>query len=167
MQNNSSQAAKTPVPDEEVQEVGFFGTSKRLAGLDFFYSTYKETSDIVNNYAESQYMESSMSSTGFVTFHDLVSVTSAANAPLTHQPDMLKCEVAPEKRDVYWSNAHISIEQQNGRISLANAAVAAGAIVWSIPVALIQALANIDNLGKFTYNFNFYMPILYVYLLKY
>ena len=153
------------MPDEETQEGGFFGSSKRLAGLDFFFSTYKEASDNINTLAETQYMGSSMSSTGFVTFHDLVSVTSAANAPLTHQPDILKCAVAPEKRDVYWNNTHISIEAQNSRISFANAAVAFGAIVWSIPVAFIQALANIDNLGKSMYNFKIHKPFLHAGLL--
>ena len=49
-----------------------------------------------------------MSSTGFVTFLDLTSVTCAATTPLTSKPQTLDVSVAPEPRDIIWANAHVS-----------------------------------------------------------
>lgn len=89
-----------------------------------------------------------MSSTGFVTFKDLTSTTCAASALLTHKPDSLLAKVAPEARDVCWKNIHLSSRATNRRISNATLFLALGALLWSIPLASIQALASADNVGK-------------------
>ena len=90
-----------------------------------------------------------MSSTGFVTFKDLTSTTCAASALLTHKPDSLLAKVAPEARDVCWKNIHLSSRAMNRRISNATLFLGLGALLWSIPLASIQALASAENVGKF------------------
>ena len=63
---------------------------------------------------------SSMSSTGFVTFLDLTSLTTAASAPLTSKPQVLDVTVAPEPKDIVWKNAHISLKTQSRRENITN-----------------------------------------------
>ena len=89
-----------------------------------------------------------MSSTGFVTFKDLTSTTCAASALLTHKPDSLIAKVAPEARDIYWKNIHLSSRATNRRISNGTLFFVLGALLWSIPLASIQALASAENVGK-------------------
>lgn len=89
-----------------------------------------------------------MSSTGFITFKDLHSVTCAAKTPLFHKPDVLIAKMAPEPRDVIWENAHVNLGWSRGREWTANMLLGIGAILWSIPVASIQALATADQIAS-------------------
>ena len=88
-----------------------------------------------------------MSSTGFITFKDLHSVTCAARTPLFHEPDVLIAKMAPESRDIIWENAHVNLGWSRGREWTANMLLGIGAILWSIPVASIQALATADQIA--------------------
>lgn len=88
-----------------------------------------------------------MSSTGFITFKDLHSVTCAAKTPLFHKPDVLIANMAPEPRDIIWENAHVNLGWSRGREWTANMLLGVGAILWSIPVASIQALATADQIA--------------------
>ena len=87
-------------------------------------------------------------STGFVTFKDLATVTCATTAPLCHDPDLMIASVAPHSQDILWENIHINMTWSRGRELTANLFLSIGAILWSVPVASIQAIANIDSLGK-------------------
>jgi len=89
-----------------------------------------------------------MSTVGFVTFIDLSSVTCSCGAFLTHKPNVLEVQVAPETRDIIWKNAHIDKGVIQGRAFLANVLLSLGAILWSIPLAMIQALATADSLAR-------------------
>lgn len=88
-----------------------------------------------------------MSSTGFITFNDLSTLSCAVKTPLFHKPDVLVVKMAPEPRDVIWENAHVNLSWSKGREATANVLLGVGAILWSIPVASIQALATADQLA--------------------
>jgi len=89
-----------------------------------------------------------MSSTGFITFKDLSTLACAVKTPLFHKPDVLVVKMAPEPRDIIWENAHVNLGWSKGREWTANVLLGIGAILWSIPVASIQALATADQIGK-------------------
>jgi len=89
-----------------------------------------------------------MSTTGFVTFTDLQTVTSASTANFNHRPGVLNVEIAPEPRDIIWSNAHISLPLRQARQTTATVLCTVGALFWSIPVAAIQAFATVDTLKE-------------------
>lgn len=90
-----------------------------------------------------------LSSTGFVTFADLVAVTCAVKAPLTHEAGVLRVKMAPDPRDIIWTNANINQTWRAGREWTANLFLFVGAILWSVPVAFVQALANLKSLGAY------------------
>lgn len=116
---------------------------------------------------------STMSSTGFVTFNDLTTVSCASKALLSHNSDNLKVKRAPEPRDLIWENAHVNLSSSSGRSWTANFFIGFGALLWSIPVASIQAFATVDNLanipgmswastlsgGKYSSFLNGYLPV--------
>lgn len=83
-----------------------------------------------------------MSSTGFVTFLDLSSTTCAASAPLTAKASVLGARVAPEPREIIWENAHVSKNTQRRREQIVNVVLFLGIILWSFPLAAIQAFAK-------------------------
>lgn len=114
-----------------------------------------------------------MSSTGFVTFLDLASLTSAASVPLTHKPNILKVAVAPEPRDIRWSDAHIPQKVIKRRCLNTNILLVLGVLLWSIPITFIQAFATAQQVaripglswiltfqhGKYTVLINGYLPV--------
>ena len=73
---------------------------------------------------------SGMSSTGFVTFLDLTSLTTAASTPLTSKPQVLDVTVAPEPKDIVWKNAHISLKTQTRRENTANTILFLIGFLW-------------------------------------
>lgn len=89
-----------------------------------------------------------MSSTGFVTFLDLTSVTSAASVPLTHKPGMLDISVAPDPKEIRWRNAHAPKRDCERRESIVNFLLFLGVILWSFPLAAIQAFAKAKFLAQ-------------------
>lgn len=98
--------------------------------------------------AETMAKDPTKTSTGFVTLNDLASVSTAVGAKLCHIPDALETSIAPEPRDIIWNNIHINQSVASKAHNFANYAVAFGAILWSIPVALVQFYASSEYLGK-------------------
>ncbi|CAB9506338.1 CSC1-like protein ERD4 [Seminavis robusta] len=89
-----------------------------------------------------------MSSTGFVTFLDLTSVTCAASAPLTHKPGMLNISVAPDPKEIRWRNAHAPQRDCERREVIVNFLLFLGVILWSFPLAAIQAFAKASFIAQ-------------------
>mmetsp|Transcript_12989 Transcript_12989/g.30705 ORF Transcript_12989/g.30705 Transcript_12989/m.30705 type:complete len:949 (+) Transcript_12989:219-3065(+) len=111
-------------------------------GLDYIQQNIDEVVDSV--------VGVTMSSTGFISFKDLSTLACAVKTPLFHKPDVLVVRMAPEPRDLIWENAHVNQAWSRGREFTANTLLAVGAILWSIPVASIQALATVDTLASVT-----------------
>jgi len=110
-------------------------------GLDFFiYFTRYVNRQM--DHALAGVIGNNMSSTGFVTFLDLSSTTCAVSTPLTVKPDVLYKQVAPEPRDIVWQNCHVSRKVQEGRKQVVGVFLFLGVLVWSFPLAAIQAFAK-------------------------
>jgi hypothetical protein len=118
-----------------------------IFGFDFFFYAMKLGHRVLYRALDTDDTDG-MSKTGFVTFMDLGTVTCVASAPLTQKPKMLEVEVAPEARDIIWHNAHYTSDFCERRESNASIFLAAGAILWSIPLALIQGLASAENVAQ-------------------
>jgi hypothetical protein len=56
--------------------------------------------------------------------------------------------MAPDPRDVVWTNAHVDKAWINGQEWTANVLLGLGAVLWSVPVTAIQALANLHSLAR-------------------
>lgn len=89
-----------------------------------------------------------ISSTGFVTFEDLVTVTCAVRAPLSHEAGVLSVKMAPDPRDIRWESAHVHLSWIAGREGVTNTLLGLGAILWSFPVAVIQAWSSAKSLSE-------------------
>ena len=153
----------------------YSSTIRRIAGrlgLDFVVSVLKILNKQLDVTLENA-LASTMSSTGYVTFLDLATVTCAASAPLSAKSTVMHVSVAPEPREVIWENAHVPKIIQERREQIVNAVFVLGAILWSFPLAFIQAFAKAENIaqipgmewiltfhgGTFTKFVNGYMPV--------
>jgi hypothetical protein len=111
-------------------------------GVDFLYGGLNYIQQNIDEVVDSV-VGATMSSTGFITFKDLQTVTCAVRTPLFDRPGVLVVSMAPEPRDIIWDNAHVNLGWSKGREFTANMLLGLGAILWSIPVASIQVRAEI------------------------
>jgi len=146
-------------------------TAGRL-GLDFVVAIFRHVTKQCSTALENV-VGQTMSSTGFVTFLDLSSTTCAASAPLTVKASVLDVSVAPEPREIIWENAHVSQKVQRRRELITNFVLFLGAILWSFPLAAIQAVSKAEIIaqipgmewiltmhgGKYTSFINGYLPV--------
>jgi len=100
------------------------------------------TDDVIDNVSGS-----SVSSTGFVTFDNLATAACATKSSLSNDRCHLKASLAPDPHDILWDSAHINESNAKGREWTANILLIFGAILWSIPIASIQAFATADRLA--------------------
>jgi len=146
--------------------LGRFGLDFVVSGLAFLNRQLDVTLEGV--------VGTTMSSTGFVTFLDLTTVTCAVSTPLTHKPNMLDMSVAPDPKEIWWENAHAPKRDCQRRESFVNVLLFLGVILWSFPLAAIQAFAKAKYVaqipgmewiltfqgGAFTAFVNGYLPVL-------
>eukprot|EP00581_Thalassiosira_minuscula_P017487 CAMPEP_0183711430 /NCGR_PEP_ID=MMETSP0737-20130205/6933_1 /TAXON_ID=385413 /ORGANISM="Thalassiosira miniscula, Strain CCMP1093" /LENGTH=1006 /DNA_ID=CAMNT_0025939935 /DNA_START=103 /DNA_END=3123 /DNA_ORIENTATION=+ len=115
-------------------------------GIDFISGAINYVQQNIDEVVDSV-VGVTMSSTGFITFKDLSTLACAVKTPLFHKPDVLVVKMAPEPRDIIWENAHVNLAWSKGREWTANVLLGLGAILWSVPVASIQALATADQIA--------------------
>mmetsp|Transcript_1282 Transcript_1282/g.2730 ORF Transcript_1282/g.2730 Transcript_1282/m.2730 type:complete len:1017 (+) Transcript_1282:31-3081(+) len=115
-------------------------------GIDFISGAINYVQQNIDEVVDSV-VGVTMSSTGFITFNDLSTLACAVKTPIFHKPDVLVVKMAPEPRDIIWENAHVNLGWSKGREWTANVLLGIGAILWSIPVASIQALATADQIA--------------------
>ena len=119
---------------------GRLGLDYLMSGIRVLHKQVDVTMESVN--------APTMSSTGFITFLDLTTTTCAASVPLTVKTNALQCEVAPEPRQIRWANAHVSKETQRRREKITDFVLFLGLILWSFPLAAIQAFAKAEYLAQ-------------------
>ena len=120
----------------------------RFLGGTFFLDKLRSMKKNVDVVVDGVLSTKGLSSTGFVTFTNLTTVTAAASAPFTTEPNALLVSIAPEPRDIHWKNATVDADTQSAKQQSGEVLVIIGAILWSIPVATIQIWFTADSLCK-------------------
>ncbi|KAL7533875.1 hypothetical protein ACHAXR_005499 [Thalassiosira sp. AJA248-18] len=115
-------------------------------GIDFISGAVNYVQQNIDEVVDSV-VGVTMSSTGFITFQNLSTLACAVKTPLFNKPDVLVVKMAPEPRDIIWENAHVNLAWSQAREWTANVLLGLGALLWSIPVASIQALATADQIA--------------------
>ena len=85
-------------------------------------------------------------SSGFITFDSVMAYQSALRVDATSVPFEWQCKPAPELRDVYWPALSFTAAKRVTGNILAMCLLAALVILWLIPVAFIQSIANVSSL---------------------
>jgi len=144
----SRRQRKLVTPGEKYFNKGMLRRMAGRLGLDFVVSGIKFANRQIDQSLEGVLLGSNMSSTGFVTFLDLTSLTTAASAPLTSKPQVLDVTVAPEPKDIIWKNAHISLKTQSRRENTTNIILGIIGFLWIFPLTAIQAFAKADYIAQ-------------------
>ena len=88
-------------------------------------------------------------SSGFITFDSVMAYQSALRVDATSVPFEWQCKPAPELRDVYWPALSFTATKRVTGNLIAMCLTAALVLLWLIPVAFIQSIANLSTLpGK-------------------
>eukprot|EP00535_Pseudo-nitzschia_heimii_P001597 CAMPEP_0197185942 /NCGR_PEP_ID=MMETSP1423-20130617/12922_1 /TAXON_ID=476441 /ORGANISM="Pseudo-nitzschia heimii, Strain UNC1101" /LENGTH=866 /DNA_ID=CAMNT_0042637123 /DNA_START=119 /DNA_END=2716 /DNA_ORIENTATION=- len=144
----SRRQRKLITPGEKYFHKGMLRRMAGRLGLDFVVSGVKFANRQIDQSLDGVLLGSSMSSTGFVTFLDLTSLTIAASAPLTSKPQVLDVTVAPEPKDIIWKNAHISLKTQTHRENITNIILGMIGFLWIFPLTAIQAFAKAEYIAQ-------------------
>ncbi|GMH17994.1 hypothetical protein Nepgr_019835 [Nepenthes gracilis] len=88
------------------------------------------------------------SAAAFVFFKTRYAAASVAQALQSSNPMLWVTELAPEPRDVYWSNLCIPYRQFWMRKIATTVATTVLLLFFLLPVALVQGLANLEKLGQ-------------------
>jgi hypothetical protein len=88
------------------------------------------------------------SSTAFITFRSRFSACCCQQMLLSHEHYMIEATAAPNPNDVIWSNVSIPSKQIEIRRSIADSTLIVGAFFWSLVVAFISALANLESISQ-------------------
>ena len=114
--------------------------------LSFFFGGFSFLS--LDAYVDSVVGGTTISSTGFVTFKDLVTLTCSISTPLCTKSNAFVVEQAPDPNDIQWKNAHISQTIIQGRETTTDIILIFFMFFWSFIIASIQAYANLDSLAQ-------------------
>lgn len=104
--------------------------------------------DVLGTAVESLALRDKQSCTGFVTFKNLQSASTASQVLLVPTPGALRATLAPQKRDLIWDNVSASRHDVETRESTVTLLLGLGVLFWSAPVACIYSLGNLDTLSK-------------------
>jgi hypothetical protein len=88
------------------------------------------------------------SSTAFVTFKTRVACSMAYQMFLSTDHYTMKVSPAPQPGDIQWNNVAIAQHQVETRKTVANIIFYIGALFWSVVVAGISTISDLDNLAK-------------------
>ncbi|KAF4705343.1 hypothetical protein FOZ62_014554, partial [Perkinsus olseni] len=84
----------------------------------------------------------------FITFNNLKSSMAARQMVHYKIPFVMRTVGAPATKDVYWSNVGISHSKQQIGLLLSIVATICLCIFWTIPVAFVASISEVDNLKK-------------------
>jgi hypothetical protein len=88
------------------------------------------------------------SSTAFITFKTRLSSCCCQQMLLSHEHYMIEVTPAPNPKDVIWQNVSIPSKQIEIRKRISNSTLIVGAFFWSIVVAFISAVSNLESISQ-------------------
>jgi hypothetical protein len=89
-----------------------------------------------------------ISTTAFVTFKSRVAKCSSQQMLLSHDHYMMDVLPAPNPKDIIWENVSIPQQQIKMRTSISDGTLVVGALFWSIVVAFISAVSNLESISQ-------------------
>ncbi|GMI10579.1 hypothetical protein TrRE_jg7516 [Triparma retinervis] len=130
-------SALTPRGEEDLIQPGgrdkhksCFRRAINKLGVDFLHSEISSVRDKFQSVVVDSVFARTMSSTGFVTFTNLQTVAMANASTLSHKVDTLDTALAPEPRDIYWPNCHVTRPVRMARIQTASAGIMLGVLLF-------------------------------------
>ena len=87
---------------------------------------------------------SKFSSTAFVTFKNRLPSCVSVNMLLSHHYYSMEISPAPSPKDIIWENVALPLRQVRIRQNISSITLTFGGIFWSIVVAFITAISNLE-----------------------
>ena len=108
-----------------------------------------------------------IASTAFVTFKSRLAACSSQQILLSNKFHKMRFQPAPNPHDIIWKNVCISQSQIELRKGIADIAFQIGALFWSIVVAFIATISNLDSISQIIPSIKQYSTTEFYILLNY
>jgi hypothetical protein len=89
-----------------------------------------------------------ISSTAFVTFKSRFVSCCSLQMLLSHEYYTMDVQAAPNPKNIIWENVSIPLKQIQIRRSISDGTLMVGAVFWSIVVAFISAISNLESISQ-------------------
>ncbi|CAJ0888426.1 997_t:CDS:10 [Entrophospora sp. SA101] len=122
---------------------GLFG--KKVDKIEYYTEKFNEIDKMVQRGRRGAYHSSSV---GFVTFENITSAQLAAQILIRPEPFQCQTTLAPEPRDIYWSNLTIRNREYLIRTIWVNIIVFFIVFLWSGPITFFASLLSLEALSK-------------------
>jgi hypothetical protein len=113
--------------------------------LDYYADEFRKADEAVDLRRRARYRPTS---NAFVTFERLATAQVAAQVAHYPFPSVAEATLAPEPRDVHWSNVALSDNSLYVRRVLVYMAMGILFAFWSVPVSYLASLLSYDNIKK-------------------
>ncbi|SCZ96759.1 BZ3500_MvSof-1268-A1-R1_Chr4-1g06692 [Microbotryum saponariae] len=132
-----------PKKPRPTTRLGWFG--KRVDKLDHLAAKFREADEQVRKRRRGRFRPTGVA---FVTFQSLAAAQIAAQAVHYPSATAFKTELAPEPRDIQWSNLALSNTSVFVRRVLVLVTLLVLLSVWSVPVAYLAKLLSWDTIEE-------------------
>ncbi|ORY82127.1 hypothetical protein BCR37DRAFT_38898 [Protomyces lactucae-debilis] len=136
-----------PVGKRPSHKLGFLGVlGKKVDTIDWCESELQRLNNEIEH-GKANMDEQPMMNSAFLTFHNQTAAQMALQTITHRDPYAMHpryTEIAPH--DVVWNNMSLTWQQRLVKSSIVTAFIAALILLWSVPVAFVGTLSNIDYL---------------------
>lgn len=160
--NNSIDTSKESVaPSVRAQQVFNMGTKMIGSGVEGLAKESLKTAEYATTGALKGIKEATkaleyltlgayyrISSTAFVTFKSRFVSCCSLQMLLSHEYYTLDVQPAPNPKNIIWENVSIPLKQIQIRRSISDGTLMVGAVFWSIVVAFISAISNLESISQ-------------------
>ena len=129
-----------------LSETGILAGREALGGVRVLASGAIEFTAGLARAAQMLTLGGGKSSTGFVTFKQVVPAVMSRGLVLSPRPFCLECRLAPDVRDIVWQNLPKSSTQAQMRSGVASVLVGLLAIFWTGLISLCYLLSSVSVL---------------------
>nr|CAG8538620.1 1798_t:CDS:10 [Entrophospora candida] len=140
-------AVLSPVgQNRPTMRTGLFGLfGKKVDKIEYYTEKFNEIDKMVQRGRRGAYHSSPV---GFVTFENITSAQLAAQILIRPEPFQCQTILAPEPRDIYWSNLTIRNREYLIRTIWVNIIVFFIVFLWSGPITFFASLLSLEALSK-------------------
>lgn len=121
-------------------------TKEKVDLLDHLAHQYRVADEAVRKRRRGRFRPANVA---FVTFDDIGAAQIAAQVAHYPQPDSMETTLAPDPRDIYWSNMLLSNASLQARNILVLAAMVLLLTFWAVPVSALARLLNYEAIKEY------------------
>ena len=132
-------------PTKRLGFLGLPGCSKKVDALEHYAAEFRRADEAVRDRRRGRFRPTQVA---FVTFEKLASAQAVSQAVHYPQPNSMTTTLAPEPRDILWSNLALSETSAGIRFVVVTIAMLILLFFWIVPVSYLARLLSLDTINE-------------------